>query len=138
GRPGGGGSGRRVVGALGLMRAGRSILYFPVNSDPVAADASETVARQARVVQLAACIFLLIPRRAAPRLSEVVAWRAGVLGQVEACIFLLISLRPACGRRTGSPAGISAALHKFIVNNNANTTEGPARRRGRKPIGLFN
>jgi len=120
---------------LGLMRAGRSILYFPVNSGPAAADASETVARRARVVQLAACIFLLIPRRAAPRLSEVVAWRAGVLEQVEACIFLLISRRPAYGRRTGSPAGIAAALHKFIVNNNANTTEDPRADAGESRLG---
>jgi len=116
------------------MRPGRSVLYFPVNSGPAAVDASETVARRAGVVQLAACIFLLIPRRAAPRLSEVVAWRAGVLDRVEACIFLLISRRAAMGQRTGPAGGIAAALHKFIVNNNANTTRDRRTDAGASPL----
>src|SRR5690242_12318738 len=79
------------------MRPGRPVLYFPVNSAPRGADASGTVARRAGAVQLAACIFLLIPRRAAPRLSEVVARRGGVFDQIEACIFLLFRGAQAMG-----------------------------------------
>jgi len=144
--------------AAGPMLAGRACKSFWISRPPCRvadSDGAAIVARAAKgstvLGRVLACIFLLIPRRAATGPSAAAAWPSGVLGRVVGCIFLVIPRGPAPGpsgaaawpgsvpgqvaacifllisrRAPWTSHGVvlrtPAAAHKSIVNNNENTS----------------